>query len=421
MRTTGTTTTANHMRILNVSQNYFVVGGMDVAMFTLERSLRDHGHEVIPFAAADAQNVDTPFAGYFPAAPRTEASGASLLRTLYSGDARRSLARLLDAHPVDLVHLHSYFKRLTPAILPELRRRGLPVVQTLHEYRAVCPVSTLFRDGHVCTDCAGGHYAGVIRHRCAGGSLARSAWNYAEMRLGDALGHKRDIARYVTVSDYQRDMLIAMGMDAAKLVTVHHPVDLPPAPQGSHGAAGEHVLFFGRLETAKGADLLPEIAAGLGDTRLVIAGDGSRREQIAGAVAARGLSNVTFAGMLRGDALQDAIARASCVIVPSLWPEAFGLTAVEALAQGTPVVAAAIGGMLDTVRDGIDGYLVPPGDVAALVARVRDLVADPARARAMGLAGRARMADEFSAEAFYQRTMRVYEDAMRATARGVTG
>jgi glycosyltransferase involved in cell wall biosynthesis len=77
--------------------------------------------------------------------------------------------------------------------------------------------------------------------------------------------------------------------------------------------------------------------------------------------------------------------------------------------------------MLDTVRDGIDGYLVPPGDVAALVARVRDLVADPARARAMGLAGRARMADEFSAEAFYQRTMRVYEDAMRATARGVTG
>ncbi|WP_375271294.1 glycosyltransferase family 4 protein [Sphingomonas sp.] len=414
------------MRILNVSQNYFVVGGMDVAMFTLERVLRDHGHAVIPFAAADAANAETPFAGYFPAAPRTEASGASLLRTLYAPGARAALARLLDEHPVDLVHLHSYFKRLTPAILPELRRRGLPVVQTLHEYRAVCPVSTLFRDGHVCTDCAHGAYAHVIRHRCAGGSLARSAWNYAEMRLSDWLGHKRDIARFVTVSDYQRDMLIAMGMEADKLVTVHHPVELPPAPPDPR--AGEHVLFFGRLETAKGADLLPEIAAGLadagledaglrdagvGNARLVIAGDGSRRAEIARAVDARGLTNVVFAGMLRGAALDDAIARASCVIVPSLWPEAFGLTAVEALAHGTPVVASAIGGMLDTVRDGVDGYLVPPGDVAAMVERVRRLVADPARARAMGLAGRARMATDFSADVFYDRTMRVYEDALR--------
>jgi glycosyltransferase involved in cell wall biosynthesis len=399
------------MRILNVSQNYFVVGGMDVAMFTLERVLRDRGHAVIPFAAADAANAETPFAAYFPAAPRTEASGASLLHTLYAPDARAALARLLDEHPVDLVHLHSYFKRLTPAILPELRRRGLPVVQTLHEYRAVCPVSTLFRDGRVCTDCTGGAYANVIRHRCAGGSLARSAWNYAEMRLSDWLGHKRDIARYVTVSDYQRDMLIAMGMEANKLVTVHHPVTLPPAPLDAR--AGEHVLFFGRLETAKGADLLVEIAAGLADARLVIAGDGSRRAEIARAVDARGLTNVSFAGMLRGAPLGDAIARASCVIVPSLWPEAFGLTAVEALAHGTPVVASAIGGMLDTVRDGVDGYLVPPGDVAAMVERVQRLVADPARARAMGLAGRARMASDFSADVFYDRTMRVYEDALR--------
>lgn len=404
------------MRILNVSQNYFVVGGMDVAMFTLERTLRDHGHEVIPFAAADAQNVETPFARYFPSAPRTEAeraNGAGAVRTLYSRDARRALARLLDKHPVDLVHLHSYFKRLTPAILPELRRRRIPVVQTLHEYRSVCPISTLFRDGHICTDCAHGAYANVIWHRCAGGSLARSAWNYAEMRLSDALGHKRDIVRFVTVSDYQRDMLIEMGMEANKLVTVHHPVEVPSAP---HDTEGEHVLFFGRLETAKGADLLPEIAAGLRGTSLLVAGDGSRREEVERAIAARGLSNVSFAGVLRGDALRDAIARASCVIVPSLWPEAFGLTAVEALAQGTPVVASAIGGMLDTVRDGVDGYLVPPGDVPALVARVRELLTDPTRAREMGLVGRARMATDFSADAFYAGTMRVYEDALRERA-----
>jgi glycosyltransferase involved in cell wall biosynthesis len=401
------------MRILNVSQNYFVVGGMDVAMFTLERVLRAHGHEVIPFAAADPQNVPTPYARYFPPAPRTEAtSPKALLQALYSPGARRALAHLLDEHPVDLVHLHSYFKRLTPAILPELRRRNIPVVQTLHEYRAVCPISTLYRDGQLCTECKGGRYREVLRHRCAGGSLVRSAWNYAEMQASDWLGHKRDIARYITVSDYQRDLLIGMGMDPHKLVTVHHPVELPPQPQPG-GRSGE-VLFFGRLETPKGADLLLDIAAGLPDQRLVIVGDGSRREELIQAARDQGLGNVEFPGVLRGDALQAAIGQASCVIVPSLWPEAFGLTCVEALAHATPVVASAIGGMLDTVRDGIDGFLVPPGDVAAMINRVRRLTADPALAQRMGEAGRQRMASDFSAEFFYRRTLHVYEDAVRA-------
>ena len=403
------------MRILNVSQNYFVVGGMDVAMFTLERVLRAHGHEVIPFTAADNHNAPTPYARYFPPAPRTE--GTSLkaaLQTLYSRPARHAIARLLDEQQIDLVHLHSYFKRVTPAILPEIRRRNIPLVQTLHEYRSVCPVSTLYRDGKICTDCKNRRYHNVMRHRCAGGSLARSAWNYAEMHASDRLGAKRDVARYITVSDYQRDLLIAMGMDAARLVTVHHPVELParlPDTDGEHARSG--VLFFGRLETEKGADLLLEVATHLPGERLVIVGDGSRREDLVRAAGDRGLADVEFRGTLRGDALQAAIEGAACVIVPSLWPEAFGLTAVEALAHATPVVASAIGGMLDTVRDGVDGFLVPRGDVAALADRVRRLTADPALARRMGEAGRARMASAFSADGFYRQTMQVYEDALR--------
>jgi glycosyltransferase involved in cell wall biosynthesis len=401
------------LRILNISQNYFVVGGMDVAMFTLERILRRHGHEVIPFTAGDMQNMPTTYDKYFPLAARTE--GASIkdsLNTLYSRNARRAISSLLDEHEIDVVHLHSYFKRLTPAILPEIRRRNIPLVQTLHEYRAVCPVSTLYRDGAVCTDCKGGRYQNVIRHRCAGGSLVRSIWNYAEMQMSDWLGHKRDVARYITVSDYQRDMLVMMGMDPDKLVTIHHPVELPPQSRPDTSRPS-YILFFGRLETAKGADLLLEIAARLPAERLVVVGDGSRRDALIQAVHDRGLTNVVFKGVLHGSALHEAIDDASCVIVPSLWPEAFGLTAVEALARAKPVVASAIGGMLDTVRDGIDGFLVPPGDVTAMVDRVRRLTANAPLALRMGNAGRQRMAIDFSDDIFYRRVMDVYEDVVR--------
>jgi glycosyltransferase involved in cell wall biosynthesis len=399
------------MRILNVSQNYFVVGGMDVAMFTLERVLREQGHDVIPFAAADEKNEVTPYSSYFPPAARTEdTSLGAATQTLYSPVARRAISRLLDEHPVDLVHLHSYFKRLTPSILPEIQRRNIPIVQTLHEYRAVCPISTLYRDSKICIECKDRRYHNVIRHRCAGGSLMRSTWNYAEMQLSDRLG-KRNITRHIAVSDHQRELLIAMGMDPHKIVTVHHPVDLPPAPK--HGARSGNVLFFGRLETAKGADLLLEIAARLPGERLTIVGEGSRGDDLAKTARERGLNNVEFMGILRGEALQAAISHASCVIVPSLWPEAFGLTCIEALAHTTPVVASAIGGILETVRDGIDGFLVPPGDVDAMVDRIARLTTNPDLATQMGNAGRQRVASAFSSGLFYRRIMTVYEDAIR--------
>ncbi len=401
------------LRILNVSQNYHVRGGMDVAMFRLEAILQEHGHQVVPFAAADPANRPTEYARYFPPAPPTSDTGAGdLLRTLYSPAAARAIERVLDEQDIELVHLHSYFKRLTPAILPEIRRRGIPIVQTMHEYRAVCPISLLYRDGHLCTDCRGRRYGQVVRHRCAGGSLPRSLWNMAEMRLSDLLGHKRDIARYLSISDFQRDQLIAMGMPAERIETIFHPVTLPALqPEG----ARDHVLFVGRLERYKGIFPLVEVARALPAVRFVFAGEGPDGDAVRAEAA--GLDNIAWVGNLDGDALTAARNAAFCAVVPSLGPEPFGLTSIEALAHGLPVVASAIGGLSETVRDGIDGFHVAPGDVAALADRIARLAANRAMARRMGLAGRIRAADDFSPDRYYQRTMAVYEQVLSAQAK----
>lgn len=392
------------LRILNVSQNYHVRGGMDIAMFRLEAILRDHGHHVVPFAAADPANRPTGYADYFPPAPPTSDTGpADLLRTLYSPAARRAIGRILDEQAIDLVHLHSYFKRLTPAILPAIRQRGIPIVQTMHEYRAVCPISLLYRDGQICLDCHDRRYGQAIRHRCAGGSLARSLWNVAEMRLSDRLGHKRDIARYLTISDFQRDRLIEMGMDAARIETIPHPVTLPAiADTGPR----DHVLFVGRLERYKGIFPLVDVARRLPAIHFVFVGDGPDGE--AARASAKDLTNVEWRGNLEGEALAAARWRAFCAVVPSLGPEPFGLTSIEALAHATPVIVSAIGGLAETVLDGIDGIHVPAGDVDAIAAAIVRLHSSPDRARVMGEAARARAAADFSPDRHYQRIMTVY-------------
>jgi glycosyltransferase involved in cell wall biosynthesis len=397
------------LRILNVNQNYHVLGGMDVAMFQLEALLIEHGHHVVPFAAADPANRPSEYAHYFPPAPpTTHTATADLLRTLYSPAARHAISRVLDEQQIELVHLHSYFKRLTPAILPEIARRGIPIVQTMHEYRAVCPISLLYRDGHVCTDCHNQRYGQAIRHRCAGNSFARSLWNVAEMRLSDALGHKRDIARYLSVSDYQRGQLIAMGMPADRIETIYHPVPLPalhalPPLDGP-------VLFASRIEPHKGIFWLIEAARRLPDVAFVIAGDGSARAEAMARAA--DLTNVAWLGALDAAELTEVRSRALCAVVPSLYPEPFGLTSIEALAHGLPAIVAASGGLAETVRDGIDGFTVPPGDVEALVNRIARLATAPDLARQMGMAGRARAADDFSSERHYRRTMEVYRQTL---------
>ena len=392
------------LRILNVSQNYFVKGGMDVAMFGLEAILKEHGHHVVPFAAADPANRPSDYAHYFPPAPPTDDTGAAdLLRTLYSRAARRAIGRVLDEQQIQIVHLHSYFKRLTPAILPEIARRGIPIVQTMHEYRAVCPISLLYRDGKVCTDCHDRRYGQVVRHRCAGGSLTRSLWNLAEMRLSDALGHKRVIARYLTISDYQRGRLIEMGMDGERIETNHLPVALPSlAPETSR----DYVLFVGRLERYKGIFPLVDVARTLPAIRFVFAGEGPDGDAIRAHAA--GLANIEWRGQLDGPALTKARAGALCAVVPSLGPEPLGLTAIEALAHGVPVIASSIGGVAETVREGVDGFHVPPGARDALADRIIRLANAPDLARRMGMAGRARMAEDFSPERYYQKTMAVY-------------
>ena len=400
------------LRILNVSQNYHVRGGMDVAMFRLETILTEHGHQVIPFAAADPANRPTEYARYFPPAPPTSDTGAAdMLRTLYSPGAARAIGRVLDEQRIEIVHLHSYFKRLTPAILPEIRRRGIPVVQTMHEYRAVCPISLLYRDGHLCHDCRDRRYAQVVRHRCAGGSLPRSLWNMAEMHLSDLLGHKRDIARYLAISDYQRDQLIAMGMAADRIETIHHPVTLPPPPSWTERRA--HVLFVGRLERYKGIFPLVDVARQLPDIRFIFAGEGPDGEAVRS--HAGDLANVEWRGNLDGDALARARADAFCAIVPSMGPEPFGLTSIEALAHGTPVIASAIGGLTETVRNDVDGFHVAPGDVDAMARHIRRLADDPDLVRRMGMAGYDRAATDFSPDLYYRRTMAAYGQALSAS------
>ena len=352
------------MRILQISHNFHIVGGSDAVFFATSDLLRNAGHEVIPFCMQDRANHPSRWSRYFPRGADTRAAPVrDTLRYFFNAEARDKLRRLLDhVGPVDAAHLHIYHGKQTTAILPVLRKRGIPVLHSLHEYKLACPVHTLQRDGKPCELCVRGSALNCIRHRCKDGSLARSVVMAAEQLTSRILGDVRWVDRFICVSDFQRQIMARAGIPEHKLHTLHNFVDTD-AVRAKPGHDG-YLLYVGRIETLKGVPTLLQAVAQSGH-QLRIAGDGAWRAELERRIA--GLANVTYLGFQHGEALRRLIVRAKAVIVPSEWYENCPMSVLEAKALGRPVIGARIGGIPELVSDGSDGFLFKPGNVVDLV------------------------------------------------------
>lgn len=351
------------MRVLHVSHNHHIVGGSDRVFFETSALLEKAGHEIFPFCLSGANDLPSAWSEFFPRGADTSHPRLSdTARYFYNSDARRRLSRLLDAiGPIDVAHLHIYHGKLTPAILPVLKARGIPILHTLHEYKLACPVYTMQRHGTNCDRCVGGSVLSSIRHRCKDGSILKSAVMAAEMTVSRMLGDVRLIDRFICVSTFQRDIMLRAGLPASKLVTLHNftkakPRDTMPGHDG-------YLLYAGRIEALKGLPTLVNAIIGTG-RRLIIAGGGSWVPELRERISNH--PDITYLGFKAGRDLQDLIQRSQAVIVPSEWYENCPMTVLEAKASGRPVVASRIGGIPELVRDGIDGFLFDPGDVAGL-------------------------------------------------------
>lgn len=391
------------MRVLQISHNHHIVGGSDRVFFETSALLTKAGHEVIPYCLSSPRDQPTPWSDHFPkGADTSHPKVRDTVRYFYNLDAGRGLERLLDqTGPVDVAHLHIYHGKLTPAILPVLRSRGIPIVHTLHEYKLACPVYTMQRNGMTCTKCVGGTVLSSIRHRCKDGSVVKSAVMVAEMMLSRMLGDVRLIDAFICVSDFQRDVMTRAGIPAGKLTVLHNFVQ-PPVEAPSPGHDG-YLLYIGRIEPLKGVPTLLRAVAKTGQ-RLVIAGDGSWTADLTAWI--RTCPNITYLGFQSGAALAKLVARSKAVIVPSEWYENCPMSVLEAKTAGRPVVAARIGGLPELVRDRIDGFLFHPGNSDDL----RDALGrlDAASHEDLSAHALADAAQRFSASSHLSELMQIY-------------
>jgi glycosyltransferase involved in cell wall biosynthesis len=309
---------------------------------------------------------------------------------------------------VDLAHVHNVYHQLSPSVFGPLRRRGIPVVMTVHDFKLVCPVYNLMSHGQICDRCIDGGLRNVVRHRCNRGSLAGSALVGAETWAHRRAGlYARGVDIFITPSAYAGDALVRAGYRAAQIRVVPNFIDVEAwAPSDRRDG---YVAYAGRLSYEKGPDVLIRSLEGTSLRALVI-GEGPERESLERLAGELGV-DVTFAGLQPKPRVRELLAAAAAVVIPSRCVENCPLTAIEAMALGRPVVASRVGGLPDLVEHGGHGLLVDHDDPEALRAALLELDDDPARAEAMGGRGRVRAVERHSAPAHLEAVLGIYAEA----------
>ncbi len=392
------------MKVLMVHNYYQQGGGEDVVFQAEQENLRQYGVVVETFTVSNDSIGEQ---------NQLKTAG----QTLWNTSVARQIADIVSEQHIDVVHFHNTFPLVSPAAYWAVRARGAAVVQTLHNFRLLCAAANFYREqdgvGRVCEDCLGKLLPlPAVQHSCYRGSRAGSAV-VASMQVGHRLlgSYTRAVDRYVTLSESGRQKFVQGGLPARKMSIkpnfLAHDPGMSPGPVPGAGYA----LFVGRLTQEKGLLTLLDAWATVGQTLpLKIAGDGPLLEEVKRRAAQT--PGVEVLGRQDRAQVGKLMAEATLLLIPSEWPEAFGMVLLEAFACGLPVVASDIGALASLIEDDVNGRHFRPGDAAHLAQVVTALSADPARLSAFRQAGRETYLAHYTAEINVEQQLDIYRQAL---------
>jgi glycosyltransferase involved in cell wall biosynthesis len=385
------------MRLLSVHNRYLIRGGEDEVRDAEERLLREKGHQIETY---EEDNERVAALGKLQVA----------LKTIWSTEAYEAMRTQLRRQAYDIVHVQNFFPLISPSVYYAAKAEGVPVVQTLHNYRLLCHNAYFFRDGRVCEDCLGKFvpFPGVV-HACYRENRAGSAVVAAMLTVHRAMRTWSNMVDvYIALTEFARQKFIEGGLPAEKIMIKPNFV-YPDLGQGE--GRGGYAIFVGRLSPEKGIDTLLTTWKTLGSkVPLKIVGDGPLSPQVA--EAAERLPGVEWLGRRPLKEVYQLIGEAAFLVFPSQWYETFGRVAIEAFAKGTPVIAANIGAIAELIDNGRTGILYCPGQPEDLRAKVEWALTHPSELAQMRKEARAEFEAKYTVEQNYQILMSVYERAM---------
>jgi glycosyltransferase involved in cell wall biosynthesis len=391
------------MKILIVHNAYQQAGGEDLVVECESRLLADNGHIVIEHRRHndelhDRSRIDMAFAG-----------GSAV----WSSVSYRALRDVIAVEKPDLAHFHNTFPLISPSAYYACANANVPVVQTLHNYRILCPAGTFFRNGHVCESCMDCSlpWPGVV-HRCYRGNIGATSAIAAMIGTHRLLGTwKKKISLYIALSDFARKKFIEGGLPSDRIVVKPNFIHPDPGPKQG---VGDYALYVGRLAEEKGLRTLLTAWSLLREpVPLRIAGDGPMRAEISEQINSKRIVAVELLGSVARREVSKLMHGARFLVFPSLWYEGFPLAIAEAFACGLPAVTSRLGTMAEIIADGRNGLQFVPGDAAGFASAVEWAWTHPAEMEEMGRTARGEYTARYTPDQNYKQLLELYEAVIK--------
>ncbi|HEX4487440.1 MAG TPA: glycosyltransferase family 4 protein [Terriglobales bacterium] len=412
------------MKILYCNKYNFDFSGTEAHLFEVMQLMRAGGHETALFSMLDDRGPATPYDKYFvphidfKAAEHSISQRARLAAgAIYSRDAQLRIRPMIDDFAPDVAHIRNIYHHISPSILWELRKQGVPVIYHLNDFKILCPNRNFMANGEACEKCAAGSFWRVATEGCyegpRGASLVLAAEAYVHSWLRT---YQKCVNIVLAPSEFAKRKLGQYGWQEESIVVLPHFQKISQALP-SRAALNASILYFGRLSPEKGvADLLRAMKLAP-HVLLNIAGEGPQRIELERLSRELGVDNVRFTGHLRGTELTELIEQSQFTVFPSKAYEILGKSILESYAWGRPVVASDLGSRRELVLHGQTGLLFPAGDVEKMAEAISSLAGNPRQAAAMGEAGMELLRERHSPEKYSLALNQVYEQVVATQSR----
>ena len=364
------------MKILMVNKFLYPRGGAETYMLKLGEELERLGHRVEYFGMYDEKNTVGNSLGLTTSNMDFHSTGMARFlypfKIIYSLEAERKIGKVLDEFQPDVVHMNNINFQLTPSIIYAVKKRNIPLVQTVHDYQMICPNHLLYSFGETkpCERCIQGSKWNCLKHSCIHDSKIKSLLGVIEAKLYGMLKTYKLVDLYICPSYFLANKLRkSSDLYEGKTFTIHNFIEKNLLPE-KNPEQPPYLAFAGRLSKEKGIQLLADTAKRLPEYQFVVAGNGPDGDCL------KGIPNVTMKGFVSGQTLVDLMGNAKLLLVPSVWYENCPLSILEAHSMGVPVVTLNSGGMAELVEDGVTGGLVIEATVDALVETIKRCMDD---------------------------------------------
>jgi len=385
------------INLLIVHNKYKKFSGEEHALLQIERMLTSRGISVDTFyqESSDIHGLINKIKSFF--------TGVYSPRVLKELDAYLSLKKF------DVALVQNIYPKFSPSVFDVLRRNKIKIIMRCPNYRLFCPNGLHLNNGNICEKCVGGREWNAFLDNCENdrlkslGYAIRAWWARSSRKI------TRSVDLYYVLTEFQKNKFISNGIPSKRIVVLPNVV-----PQNSvclnNNGSDNSIIFVGRVSLEKGISIFLDIARRCPQYTFKVIGDYTGYEKVAEASP----FNVKWIGFCDQNKLAELYKQSKVMLFPSIWYEGFPNVVTSAMAYGKPVVAFRVGGVQNIIDDGINGYLVPLGDIDSMVVKIDQLMKDNSLCSRLGMAGEIKSSTRYSSEVVSQ----VLVDSIRELVEG---